>query len=146
MDNQRLNQDLILLKNGPYKNATWTFDAFKRPKFLKIFGAFKLDEQQFSLPYCNLLIPVPTNIYDPAGGGRFHFYQYVYVDEGLKVRRNLGGWRNLNRGYDHNLYAQDDLPQEAGWQWICYKNRLCGPRETVEGLLYSVQVFLYNDA
>ncbi|MCA9442782.1 MAG: hypothetical protein KC964_18405 [Candidatus Omnitrophica bacterium] len=146
MDDPRVNLDLILIQQGYHEDGTWTWDEFGHPNFIKIRGAFKLTEGRFNLDYCNLLSPVPTNIYDLAGNGRFHFYKYVYVDEALRIRSNFLGWRRINRGYDHNLHAYDNLPMENGWQWICYENRFCGAKDNILSLIYSVQGFLYNDA
>ncbi len=146
MNKKRLNQDFVLLKYGNFGNATWTFNSLGTPIFIKIIIAFLLDTEKFSLAHCNLLIPIPSNIYGKTAKGKFHFYRYVYVDENLKIRKKGDRWRNIKRGYAHNLYQMDKIPSKAGWQWICYMNPVCGADDNILTLVASVQTFLNNDA
>ena len=147
MDKQRINQDLILLQNGDYREATWTYNEFGVPNFLRIFGAFALPEERFNLPDCNLLVPVPSNLYDPNRKGKFHFYKYVYVDERLRIRRPLLRWRRIQRGYSHNVYnLNEEIPPRSGWQWICVMTPTCGVGDSIETFIAQVQTYLNNDA
>ncbi len=147
MDIPRLNRDLLLIKHGNFRKATWTFNKQEIPNFIVLQGAFALDQHKFNLPDLNMLVPVAPNLYDPAGDGIFHFYRFVYVDGSLMIRdRQTGEYRRIYRGYGHNLYHFDKIPFFSGWQWICVMHPTCGNSETILDLLASVQTFLNNDA
>jgi hypothetical protein len=147
MDIRRTNQDLIILTHSKVRKATWTFNALGQLEFIKIIGAFLLDPDRFNLPDLNMLIPVPTDLYEPVGTGKSRFYQYVYIDQSLRIRdANTGQWRPIQRGYDRNLFTGEQAPHRVGWQWICVMNPTCGPDNTILDLFASIQFFINNHA
>ncbi|MCA9438063.1 MAG: hypothetical protein KC978_19920 [Candidatus Omnitrophica bacterium] len=147
MNSTRTQKDLVLLKNGSFRLATWTFDPFGRPDLFKIFGAFRLNPARFNLSDLNLLVPVPSNLYDEDGRGKFHFYQYVYIDEALRIRNAPNApYRSISRGHRTNPYARAGFPNMRGWQWICVMHPTCGPNENILDLIASVQSYLNTDA
>lgn len=146
MDIQRVNRDLILLSRGEYRQASWTLDALGFPNFIRVFGAFQLDPRRFNLQDCNLLIPIPSNLYERAGSGKFHFYEFVYVDKSLRIRKWPLGWRAIKRGHPENLHHEDEIPSHSGWQWICVMHPTCKADDNILTLIASIQTFLHNDA
>ena len=147
MDIHRTKRDLSILKAIQFKGATWTFNTLGYPDFIKAEGVFDLNPDEFSLRNLNILVPVPSNLYDPAGDNRFYFYQYVYIDDSLRIRdRGTGKWRSIRRSHASNIHTAETSAPFRGWQWICVMHPTCGPRENILDLFASVQTYLNNDA
>ncbi|MCE7873651.1 hypothetical protein DYH09_25205 [bacterium CPR1] len=148
MNTERVNQDLVYLKKAGFRRKpTWKFNNLGLLSHIIIYGAIRLD-QRFNLPDCNLLLPIPPNLYDPLlQSGRYQFYHYVFVDEKLQIfDPRLNGWRELSRGHPPRENPTHGGPVNSGWKWICVYNGTCGERENIMDMIASIQTYLYSDA
>ncbi len=138
MNNHRLNQDLKLLialydntKRGQ-KNVRWNkskieIDHVPMPRHI-----VPLRDQERRT--CSLSIPIPVNLYDPAGNGQYHYYNNIMVEKGLR-------WRRDGRLVDIPRMTRYEKQGER-FTWVCLHLNLCGPNTNIETLIREFQRFL----
>lgn len=140
MNQSRLNQDLRLLiglyefPNGGEKNVRWNRERIQIgrvpiPRHI-------VHPREPNRRFCRLSIPIPANLYEPAGGGKFHYYPNLMVEAGLRwlVNGRLLEVPRMTR------YEQPGAP----FTWVCLHMNKCGPRTTIESLVRAFQCFLAN--
>jgi len=90
-----------------------------------------------NLKTSNIKIMVPENIYDPAMGGGYYFYQNIFVDPELKI------WHEKKKQYVHipRHYGAD----RNGWSFLCiHPNGIVREEKNVLDFIRILQVYLKN--
>jgi len=138
MNVPKLNQDLkILLALFSQDKVTWRTDAGDMFVILK---ELRLPEN-IRPAVTAIKIPIPANLYDPAGRDQFHYYQNVFVDPGLKVRYPNGSWGQIPRHHDAPLRSNND----DGWRFLClYPKGQVNGRTNISYFVRLVQVWFKN--
>jgi len=116
MDNNKLGNDIQILQSlkgqGAIKDVDWNIDGVDN--WIIIYGAAKLPERRFSYSDFNLKLPIPADLYEPKGGGKYGYYGYLLIDSDLRVK--VGNeWRPIARQFP------DMNSKEAakGWSFLC---------------------------
>jgi hypothetical protein len=101
-------------------------DNFRIPQQIAKQGGRRPDE-------IRVKIPVPPNIYQPVDGDRFVFYSSIFLEPGLRLKKN-GSLRSIPRYYEN--------PGEL-WAWLCLKmETICGKEDTIATYLANLEIFL----
>lgn len=139
MNIPRYNQDLKLLQEFfGQSNVTWS----NKPNDQHV------TIRNLALPanvrpnVTGLRILVPSNLYEPAGNGKYHFFIDLYVDPALQVRHADGSWGPVPRHHDAPIRSSDD-----GWRFLCLhptKSGTVGPRSNIMLVVRQTQVWFKN--
>lgn len=137
MNVTRFNQDLKLLQAFQGReNVTWStnpHDLYIVIKNLRLPDNIRPN-------ITSVKIPVPANMYDPAGSGRFHYYRNVYVDPGLQVLHPNGHWGPVPRHHDLPVTGND-----MGWRFLClYPSGTVGSKQNIMEFVRLLQVWFKN--
>lgn len=130
----RIGQELA--RTGAIRGFDWSSDM--RDPWIIVKGAFRLPQDRFTLPDVNLKLPLPNNLYDPAGNNRLWFYHLIFIDEALRMRRADGEWMMIPR----QIPDMDAGEAEKGWAFLCVYPRPVRPEVDIRALFPIVQRFL----
>lgn len=138
MNQARLNQDLRLLiglydsPNSQDKNVRWNRERIQIERVP--IPQHIVHPQNPNRRFCRVSIPIPANLYEPAGRGMFHYYPNLLVEAGFR-------WRQNGRLTAIPRVTAYERPGEP-FAWVCLHMNTCGPRTTVESLVRALQRFL----
>lgn len=132
-----LNKDLkIAMAMLGKDNVTWSTDP---SNMFIIIKNLKLPSN-INPAVTSVKIPLPLNLYDPAGAGEFHYYQNVFVDPGLQVRYPNGSWGAIPRHHDAPVKKDDN-----GWRFLClYPKGKVDDRTNIAYFIRLLQVWFKN--
>ena len=97
----------------------------------------KLPYPRTNLKETNVKIMVPENLYDPASGGGYHFYQHIYVDPNLRIFHP----RRKQYVYIPHHYKRD----RKNWSYICiHPSGIVKGNKTILDFIRLLQIYLKN--
>ena len=139
MDIQRLRRDIEILlamkKQGAIRDVDWNVDGID--DWIIIYGAAKLPKHKFNYPDFNLKLPIPANLYEPTGNGRFHFYRTIFIDSSLR-KRERNKWKPIARQHLNGDKKQAGL----GWAFLCVHPNNVGKDTDIRSLAPIIQRFI----
>jgi len=142
MDVIRLRKDVQIVvdldKQGAIRGADWSVDG--KDNWIIMYGGAKLPPGKFNFPDVNIKLPIPANLYDPMGGGKFHFYRTIFIDS--RLRRNVGGKLRPIARQMPNMNATE---AGKGWSFLCVYPHAVREEADIRALIPIVQRWIMGN-
>jgi len=139
---EKANQDIRicqgLVRGGEIRGVDWSSNP--NDPWITVKGAFRLPQNRFNLPDCNLKLPMPDNLYEPAGPNRLWFYNLIFIDEALRMRGPGGSWVMIPRQIP-SMYTHETA---KGWAFLCVYPRPVRSEADIRAVFPIVQRFLFK--
>jgi len=140
MDQRRLVKDLRILRDLKLQRVIGDYDynVDGKDNWIIIYG-IPLPKDKFNYPDFNMKLPIPENLYEADGDGRFQFYSTIFIDAALR--------RKSQHGYEHiaRQIPRDDGEQKKGWSFLCVIPHSIGPEGDIRSVLPIIQSWIITD-